>query len=335
MSTEKKIKSLSILGKEILNIIENKDDVINQAYEGNQWFFPNFILKALSGISYMLKEDKLKKWISNYQFNYKTKKDIGIIMAGNIPLVGFHDLIGVLLSGNRAIVKLSHNDDVLIPYIVNILKSIDPEFGNYVLFGNSIDKVHAVIATGSDNTARYFKKTFKNIPYIIRKNRTSCCILDGQEQSQDFMHLSDDIFSFFGLGCRNVSKIYIPENYNVKSLYPYLHRYNWIKKHVKYYNNYRFLKSKYPLEKKSFIDAGFFILLENEDLVSPISCIYYERYDDLKQLSLKLDQNISKIQCLVSRDAWYPGSISFGKAQLPEPWDYADRVDIMLFLRSL
>jgi len=335
MSIEKKIKSLSRLGRDILNIVENKDDIINLAYKRNQWFVPDFVIKALSGISYLLEEDNLEKWISNYQLNNNIKKDIGIIMAGNIPLVGFHDLITVLLSGNRAIIKLSYNDDVLIPYVVNHLKSIDPEIGNYILFRDSIDKVHAAIATGSDNTARYFKNTFKNIPYIIRKNRTSCCIVDGQEQDRDFAHLGDDIFSYFGLGCRNVSKIYIPRNYNIHDLHQGFNKYNWIKKHVKYNNNYRYLKSKYPLEKNSFIDAGFFTLMENEDLVSPISCVYYERYDDLKQLQWKLAQNISKIQCLVSREAWYPGSISFGKAQLPEPWDYADNVDTMSFLTSL
>jgi len=334
MNIEKKIKSLASLGKSILNIIENKDDIINQACSRNPWFVPEFIHKAIYGISYMLEEGKLETWISKYQLNNDNKRNIGIIMAGNIPLVGFHDLVTVLLSGNHAIIKLSHNDDVLIPYMVNLLKSIDPDFGNRVFFRDSIDNVHAVIATGSDNTARYFKHTFKYIPNVIRKNRTSCCIVEGKEDAVELRQLGDDIFSYFGLGCRNVSKIYIPNNYRIHELHPHFNTYNWILKHSKYNNNYRYLKSKYPLESKSFIDAGFFTLLEDEDLVSPISCVYYERYDNLRDLEMILEKRKSKIQCIVSRNGWYPESLPFGKAQRPEPWDYADNVDTMTFLES-
>lgn len=335
MNIEKKIKFLSSLGKNILNVIEDKDDIIFKANKHNKWFIPDFTLKALRGISYMLQEDKLNQWISNYQLLPNIKKDIGIIMAGNIPLVGFHDLITVFLSGNRAVIKLSTSDDVLIPYIINLLKSIDPDIESEMDFRDSIDNVNAVIATGSDNTARYIRHTYKNNPYIIRKNRTSCCVLNGQEQAQDFVQLGDDIFSYFGLGCRNVSKIFIPENYNIQNIYPYFNRYSWIIKHKKYNNNYRYLLSKYPLENKNFMDAGFFTLMESEDLVSPIACIYYERYNDYKHLESILMQNESKIQCIVSKDSSYPGSIQFGKAQLPEPWDYADNVDTMAFLKSL
>jgi len=335
MNIEKKVKSLASLGNSILNIIDNNEDIINQACSRNPWFVPEFIHKAIYGISYMLEEEKLETWISKYQINKDNKRNIGIIMAGNIPLVGFHDLVTVLLSGNQAIIKLSHNDDILIPYIVKLLTSIDPDFGNQVIFRNSIDNVHAVIATGSDNTARYFKYAFKHIPHIIRKNRTSCGIIDGKEREDEITQLGDDIFSYFGLGCRNVSKIYIPNNFKIHDLHSYFNTYNWILKHSKYKNNYRYLKSKYPLENKSFIDAGFFTLLENEDLVSPISCVYYEMYDDLKGVELILEKEKSKIQCIVSRGGWFPESLAFGKAQRPELWDYADNVDTMTFLESL
>lgn len=335
MKIQKKINSLSRLGNEILRIVETKDEIIHHAWKQNPWFIPDFILKALGGISYLLDEVKLKEWISNYDLNSNSQKNIGIIMAGNIPLVGFHDLISVLLSNNRAIIKLSHNDDVLIPFLVNILRSIDPEIGKDISFIDSFAKVDAVIATGSDNTARYFKYAFKNIPFIIRKNRTSCCIIDGQEKVQDLNYLSEDIFSYFGLGCRNISKIYIPFDYDIENLVPNFNNYNWILKHSKYNNNYRYLLSKYPLENKSFINADYFTFIESEDLVSPIACIYYEKYKDIKHLESILERNISKIQCMVSREAWFPGSIPFGKAQLPEPWDYADNVDTMAFLESL
>jgi len=335
MKIEKKIKSIAILGENIHNIIENNKDIVNQASRRNPWFTPDFIHKALYGITYMLKEEKLEKWISNYQLNNENKRNIGIIMAGNIPLVGFHDLLSVLLSGNLAIIKLSHNDDLLIPYIVNLLKAIDPAIGNRIFFRDSIDNAHAVIATGSDNSARYFQHTFKHLPFIIRKNRTSCCIIDGNEHEDDLRQLGDDIFSYFGLGCRNISKIYIPSDYKIHDLPPYFNAYNWITEHAKFNNNYRYLKSKYTLENKLFIDAGFFTLLEKEDLVSPISCVYYESYDNPRDLGIILDKRKLKIQCIVSRDGWYPESIPFGKAQRPEPWEYADHVDTINFLQSI
>ena len=335
MKIEKKINSLSRLGKGILKVIEKKDEIIHQAWEQNPWFIPDFTLKALYGISNLLDEIKLKKWTSNYNPKSNFKKNIGVIMAGNIPLVGFHDLISVLLSNNHAVIKLSHNDDVLIPFLVNILRSIDPQITKDISFTDSLTEVDAIIATGSDNTARYFKYTFKNIPSIIRKNRTSCCIIDGKENDQDLNYLCDDIFSYFGLGCRNISKIYIPENYNIETLYPHLKEYSWILEHPKYNNNYRYLLSKYTLENKSFINADYFILTDNEDLVSPIASVYYEKYADFKELESLLKKNMSKIQCLVSREGWFKRSIPFGKAQLPEPWDYADNVDTMSFLTSL
>lgn len=335
MKIEKKINSLSRLGKEILRINENSDAIIHQTGEQNPWFIPEFIHKAMEGVSFLLNEEKLKEWTSKYNLDSNSKKNIGIIMAGNIPMVGIHDLITVLLSNNRAIIKLSHNDNILIPYLVNILRSIDPEIANDISFSDSLDKVDAVIATGSDNTARYFKYNFKNISSVIRKNRTSCCIINGKEGIQELYDLSDDIFSYFGLGCRNISKIYIPDNYQIENLYPHFSNYSWILEHSKYNNNFRYLLSKYPLENKSYINAGFFTLMENEALVSPIACVYYEKYKDIKQLELILERNISKIQCLVSKAAWFPGSIPFGKAQLPEPWDYADNIDTMAFLESI
>ena len=335
MNIEKKINSLHRLGQEIHKIIYNQDEIIHLACKQNPWFIPEFVLKALEGISYQLNEEKLTKWMSGYDLYTNSKKNIGIVMAGNIPLVGFHDLIAVLLSKHHAIIKLSHNDDVLIPYLTNKLRSIDPEIGDDITFINSLENVDAVIATGSDNTARYFKYNFKNIPRIIRKNRTSCSIIDGQEQAQDLANLSDDIFSYFGLGCRNISKIYIPDNYDIENLIANFNNYSRILKHSKYNNNYRYLVSKYSLENRSFIKTDFFILMESEAIVSPLACIYYEKYNDVKQLELILKRNSSKIQCVVSRKGWFTGSIPFGKAQLPEPWDYADNVDIMSFLLSL
>lgn len=335
MDLDKKIRSLAALGKEILRIAGHQRDIIKSVYQKNQWFVPAFTLKALQGIAYMLEAEKLQQWIAGYPLKNKKSLDIGIIMAGNIPLVGFHDLLTVLLSGNQAIVKLSHNDDLLIPFLIDLLGSIEPDIVKQIVFQNSIIRADAIIATGSDNTSRYFEHAYLHIPHIIRKNRTSCCIIHGDEDRNDYANLADDMFSYFGMGCRNVSKIYIPENFDIHDLSGVFDNYKWTGNHSKYANNYRYIKSICNLENKPFIDGEFFIFREDRRIVSPLACIYYERYQDAGDLDQKLTFNKSKIQCIVSRKTLYPDSISLGNAQSPEPWDYADNMDTMKFLLSL
>lgn len=335
MNFEKKIRLLSLLRDEILQIIERDDDIILKAYQNNNWFAPEFIQYALQSIAFMLEESKLIKWFSKYPTQKTKIKKIGLIMAGNIPMVGFHDLLCVLISGHRAEVKLSHNDDVLIPYIVFLLQKIDPGIREQIKFETQIDKPDAVIATGSDNTSRYFKYAFKDIRHIIRKNRTSCCILNGNESTNDFEALSEDIFTYFGLGCRNVSKIYLPKNFDVNKLVLRLEKFNWVKKYSKYYNNYTYRVSRNLLENKEFVNGHFFILSKSKNIVSPISCIYYEEYEDLEMLKHVISLNKNKLQCIVSKNGWYENSISFGMAQYPEPWDYADNIDTMKFLLNI
>jgi len=335
MKTEKKIEFLSVLRQEIRQIIKQEDPVLNRAYLKNKWFEPVFIKNALFGISLMLEKDKLTKWLARYPESDEQNKDIGIVMAGNIPLVGFHDLLSVILSGNRAVIKLSHSDDVLLPHIVNLIGHIDPRIKKSIFFASSLKKVDAVIATGSDNTARYFQHAFKNIPHLIRKNRTSCSVLDGSESVLNYEALSTDIFSYFGLGCRNVSKIFIPNGFDIKDLITHLNKYTWIKGHSKYYNNYTYQFSKNTLEKTRFIDGKFFILLKNNNLVSPIGCIYYEEYENPELLKLNINQNRNKIQCIVSACDWIDDTVAFGMAQYPEPWEYADNIDTMSFLLNM
>jgi len=323
------------LGLEIQQIIEKEEKIIETACEKNPWFVPVFVKEALRGISFMLEEEKLSTWLSKYQLENEKCKNIGIIMAGNIPMVGFHDLLTVIFSENCAIIKLSHNDDVLIPYLLKMLVKIDPGFKQQIVFRKALSKVDAVIATGSDNTSRYFEHIFKNSPRLIRKNRTSCCIIDGKESSGDLNEIARDIFSYFGLGCRNVSKIYIPKGFNIRGLLPHFSNYAWISDHPKYYHNYMFQSSIYTLEHREFIDGQFFLLLKDPNLVSPVSCLYYEEYEDPEQLGSIITHNMDKIQCIVSRDGWFVDSVPAGKAQFPEPWDYADHIDTMKFLSGL
>jgi hypothetical protein len=335
MNLEAKIRSLSLLRHEILDLLERDNGIINKAYQYNEWFVPEFVKNALYSISMMLEEEKLKEWTSKYQLWENKNKAIGIIMAGNIPMVGFHDLLTVLLSGNRAIIKLSHSDEALIPYITTRLEKIALEYKKLITFEKTIRNIDAVIATGSDNTSRYFSHIFSNVPRIIRKNRTSCCILNGFETEQDYLDLSKDIFTYFGLGCRNVSKIYIPEHFEIRDLIPYFNNFEWIKDHVKYYNNYLYQSSKNALEHHSFIDGQFFIFVKNNDMVSPVSCLFYEEYEDPAVLKSTFDRNHQKIQCKVSKGKWFDNSVTFGMTQYPDPWDYADNIDTMAFLSGL
>jgi len=332
MNLKKKIRYLSLLKDEILQIIEKEDAIIQKVHKKNEWFVPAFIKIALQAISLMLEENKLIKWLSGYPVQDTVMKDIGLVMAGNIPMVGFHDLICVLLSGNRAIIKLSHNDDILIPHIVSLLERIEPGIKGQIAFKKSIQKVNAVIATGSDNSSRYFKYSYKSIPHLIRKNRTSCSILAGSESITDIEELSSDIFSYFGLGCRNVSKIYLPKNFEIYDLISNLGKFRWIIDHPKYYNNYKYQISKNLLEDQEFIDGRFFILSKSRNLVSPIACLYFEEYENLKTLESAISFNEDKIQCIVSKNGWFENSMSFGMVQFPEPWDYADNIDTMDFL---
>jgi 5'(3')-deoxyribonucleotidase len=335
MDSQKQIRVFSLLGDEIQQMIEKEDEVINTMYKKNSWFVPEFVKSALGGLSHMLKEEKLYRWLSKYPHPNKNKKNIGIIMAGNIPAVGFHDLITVLCSLKRAVIKLSHNDNVLIPYLVDLMIKIDPAIKHQIKFMNSLDRIDAIIATGSDNTSRYFEYTFRGLPRLIRKNRTSCCILNGYETSGELAKLSNDIFSYFGMGCRNVSKLFIPPGYNIESLLPHFSTFSWIKNHSKYYHNYSFQSSRYILEHRQFIDGQFFIMAKSKDLVSPLSCLYYDEYGNTLEAGDIIRLNKNKIQCVVSSNGLFPNNIDFGMAQYPELWDYADDIDTMKFLAEI
>ena len=334
MTTDERLAGLVKLGNFIHAIDEAElDDVLLKVKTENPWFTPGSVKLALEGLRRYLDRPKLKKWASGYRVNPQVQKKVAVVMAGNVPLAGVHDLLSVLVSGHAILIKLSSKDTVLTTWLIDRLLEIEPRFSPLITVAAQLKNFDAVIATGSDNSARYFNYYFGKYPHIIRKNRTSCAILSGSESPADLMLLGRDVFTYFGLGCRNVSKIFIPKDFDPTRLIKSWDIYVDILHHNKYHNNYDYQKSILLVNKIPFYDSGFVILHENTKLVSPISVVYLERYDSAGDLSEKLESVTDKIQCIVGNTR--PEHIPFGHAQSPELWDYADRVDTMKFLETL
>ena len=336
MKLEDRIEAFAALGTKIDRLSESeKQSVFEHAAQSNAWFTADSVRMALSGISHFLKKEILTSWTSQYPLTNVQEKTIGVAMAGNIPLVGFHDLLCILISGHAVVAKKSSQDSYLITLVTDWLTNLEPRFKSKIKFEERLNKVEAVIATGSDNTARYFEYYFRNIPHIIRKNRTSCAILMGEEEESQLIELGKDVFTYFGLGCRNVAKLYVPEDYSFPGLLNCWEIYQPIIHHHKYVNNYDYQKSIMLVNGTHHYDNGFIMVTESENLVSPISVLFYETYRNLADLNEKIEKQKEKIQCVVSANGWFKDSIPFGKAQLPEVWDYADQVDTMKFLASV
>jgi hypothetical protein len=308
---------------------------INFAEMHNGWFTQENILFALENWSNALNINDLNQWLKNYNFKDIDPKNVAIIMAGNIPLVGFHDFISVLISGHNVIVKQSSNDKRLLPYLSKYLVSVEPRFKEKIEFTeNKLEQFDAVIATGSNNTARYFEYYFKNKPSIIRKNRNSVAILTGNETENDLMALSEDIFRYYGLGCRNVSKLFVPKDYDFQSFFNAMYHWNPIINQTKYANNYDYNKAVYLMSEFDILENGFLMIKEDQGFASPISTVFYEYYDTVEQLKLKLENDKNQIQCIVSKHV-LESEIPFGKTQKPELCDYADNIDTIEFLLKI
>lgn len=325
------------LGAELQNLDKNKKEaLLDKAIYHNPWFTTKNIELALEGIISFLKEDQLSSWLNRYNFKESAaQQQVGLVMAGNIPLVGFHDLMCVLISGNKAVIKLSSQDEVLMKYICDCLVQLEPDIESSIIIVDKLKNIDAVIATGSDNTARYFEYYFSKIPHIIRKNRTSVAVLSGNENDDDLKGLAKDMFSYFGLGCRNVSKLFIPLGATITNIFPSFEIYKSIQDHNKYANNYHYQRSIFMMEQIQHYDNGFALLRESESLVSPIGVVYYEKYKDMARLEEQLRRKQDKIQCIVSNENLTIETVPFGKAQMPEVSDYADNVDTMKFLESI
>jgi len=305
---------------------------IKIAQENNSWFTNDNILYAFESWSNSLILSSFNYWLSKYNFKDIEPKKIAIIMAGNIPLVGFHDFISVLISGHNLIVKQSSNDKHLLPLISKYLEHVNPELKHKVEFTeDKLEHFDAVIATGSSNTAKYFKYYFKDKPSIIRKNRNSVAILNGKETHEQLKSLSEDIFRYYGLGCRNVSKLFVPENFDFNPFFEAIYDWHPIINEAKYANNYDYNKAVYLMSEFEMIENGFLMLKEDYSYSSPIATLFYESYKNIDSLKEKLNSESDKIQCIVS-NGFSKKEIDFGKTQKPQLWDYADGIDTVDFL---
>ena len=305
----------------------------SQNYNG--WFTPEQIRFALQSWVEALTESNLTFWLKEYDFSTTIQKTIGLVLAGNIPLVGFHDVLCVLLSGHKAVIKSSSNDQRLVPFLLEYLINCEPALKDSVTFTDGkLEGFEAVIATGSNNTARYFEYYFKDKPSIIRKNRNSVAVLDGTETKEDLIQLGEDIFRYFGLGCRNVSKLFVPEGYCFNTFFEAMFTYKNLIHYDKYANNYDYNKAVFLMSLYKILDNGFLTIKEDNGYASPISSIFYEYYNTLDEVKQRLENDADQLQCIVS-NALLPNHIPFGKTQRPELWDYADHVDTLAFLSAL
>lgn len=316
-------------------LFERMNEQIEMAIHHNGWFTKENVLFSLEEWANALTPENLDKWLQPYNFENVDPKTVAIIMAGNIPLVGFHDFISVLISGHNLVVKQSSNDQLLLPILADYLIALDSEYREKITFTTGrLEHFDAVIATGSNNTSRYFEYYFANKPSIIRKNRNSVAVLTGKESAEQLKALGEDIFRYFGLGCRNVSKLYVPENYDFDSFFKAMYSWNDLMNHAKYANNYDYNKAVYLMSEFKMLDNGFLAIKEDESFGSPIATLFWESYSDLDSLKARLQQNAENLQCVVA-DGLLENEVEFGDTQHPKLWDYADNVDILSFLTDL
>jgi len=330
-------ETLSALGEELLDPPEELLQIIVQERQYNAWFTPENVLQAVQAIGKMLNKTDLEKWLPQNNDTVFTGKKIGLVLAGNIPLVGFHDVLCVLASGHFALIKASANDSRLISYILKRLVALEPEFANRYEFTERLANFDAVMATGSNNTSRYFEYYFSKVPNIIRKNRNSLALLSGFESEEELQKLGHDIFDYFGLGCRSVSKILVPENYDFGVLFRAIESFQPIINHHKYNNNYDYNKSVYLVNQAKHLDNGFLLLKQDEKIASPLAVLYFGFYADLNDAKRQLNEQKEAVQCVVSnmKIADHMQVVGFGESQQPKLWDYADGVNTMEFLQSI
>jgi hypothetical protein len=336
MTLTDRLQAFATLGETLQAFTpEQIRDLTLRAGNANPWFDEQNVTHAFNGIIHLLDKQNLEDWVFAYDLQQVPPRKVGVVMAGNIPMVGFHDMLCVLLAGHTLYAKLSSGDTVLMKMLAEQLIGIAPEFGNSIHFVEMLKDVEAIIATGSDNTSRYFEYYFSKKPHIIRRNRTSLGILTGQESAAELNALGSDIFQYFGLGCRNVSKVFVPQAYSFTPFFEAIESCKHVADHHKYLNNFDYNKSILLINQTPHLDNGFLLVTESPQLVSPISVLYYQTYTDAQDLHRQVLAAADKTQCLVSAQGWYKNSTAFGQAQCPAVWDYADGVDTLNFLSHL
>ncbi|MBT3417310.1 MAG: acyl-CoA reductase [Flavobacteriales bacterium] len=348
MNLEERIQSFVKLGEFLSGLFEENPiylleelDVLKQKIKEseirNNWFSEESVLSSLQSISEQLTTENFDAWLTPYNLENNTQdKKVLLVMAGNIPLVGFHDFLSVIVSGNKVVVKLSSNDRVLLPYLWEVLCKINPIISDKLEYIEDLKerKFDAVIATGSDNSAKYFEYYFKNIRRIIRKNRRSVAVLNGKETQQELKGLSEDIFLYFGLGCRNVSKVFLPNGYNLDKLFDVFFPFQDVVNHKKYGNNYDYNKAIFLMGGHELTENGFLLMKEDTSLQSPVSMLFYEFYEDLDKVKDYINENEDLLQCVVSKEDIVKKNTHFGETQKPQLWDYADNTDTIEFLTT-
>lgn len=335
MTLNERIDLLARLGRHLEGEDEYLQAVMHRTEFHNPWFTMANQAEAIQSIAHhFLQRELLEKWVSRYSVSdMPTGKIVGIVMAGNIPLVGFHDWLCVFIAGHRAQVKLSDKDSFLFPYLIKLLQSWQPAMGEWVETVEKLKDYDAVIATGSNNSARYFEAYFGKKPHIIRRNRNGVAVLTGAESPEELKQLGADVFSFYGLGCRNVAKIYVPEGYDFDPLLEALHEYRETILNDKYKHNFDYNYALFILNKVPLKANGCILLKEDPSLTSRIACLHYEYYRDLEQVSRELDMRKEEVQCVVARSGFLPQpALPFGSTQQPSLQDYADGVDTLAFL---
>jgi len=333
LTKQQRISAFVKLGEQLQQRPEDMIQIIQFAQHKNPWYTPQNVERAIHAIAANLTTEKLTQWLAPYP-DLSSTKTVGLILAGNIPLVGFHDILCVLISGFKAKIKISSDDAGLTTYVLNLLKQIEPSFLDAFDIVEKLKDFDLVIATGSNNTSRYFDYYFGTKPHIIRRNRNSIAVIGGQESPGQLNALGHDIFDYFGLGCRSVSKLFIPKDYPIAQFFEGIAAFNTITEHFKYNNNYDYNKSIYLINGDKHFDNGFLLLKEDERTASPLAVVYYQTYETQAEVENKLKQEYENIQCIVSEISLNVESpvFPFGESQCPALNDFADGVNTLDFL---
>lgn len=309
--------------------------IVSERYR-NPWFVEANVRQAITALSSQLNRDSICQWLAAYKNTAEPIKKVGVIMAGNIPMVGFHDMMCILLSGHELHAKLSSQDKSLLPYFAKVLIHIAPAFEGKIHFHKeSLKHCDAYIATGTNNSARYFEHYFGKYPNIIRSNRNSVAVINGTESKEELKAIGKDVFDYFGLGCRNITKLYVPEGYDFDQFFKAIYDYHDIVNHSKYGNNYDYNKAIYLMGSLQLLDNGFVLLKEDQNIASPVGVLFYEYYTNTENLQAVLKSRDEEIQCIVSKAEGFQRQVAPGSAQCPAIDDYADGIDTMAFLDKL
>lgn len=306
---------------------------VEAAYLKNQWFIPRFVWEAIAAWARELTEENIRRWVEAYPLAKESKK-VGLILAGNIPLVGLHDVLAGYLSGHILHIKLSSQDDVLMMYVISRLKSFSPEDAHRLCVVSSLRDVDAVVATGSDNTARYFEYYFRDKPMVIRHSRTSVAVVDDVTSDEELSLLADDVMMYWGRGCRSISRVFFPEGYDIGRFIKALSRYSWVADYHYYRNNYDYQRAIYTMSgKKDVYDTGFLLLSMEDNLLLPTGVVAYDFYKDKSSVEAFVERYKDGLQCVEGRGV--AAAVEYGKSQSPSLTDYADGVDTMKFFAHL